>query len=464
MSAKGAGRAARAARAAAEGAGPGERKPIDATQAIGIAVAVLGLLPVLVLALICLLALALIVGVGGLAAPADPSASNGPFVADVLLGGDPHSELSAENIPDPALVEPLREAGRQCTMISAVILAAQIMEESGFDPAKVGPNGETGISQLPPDVFDRLGEDDDDSGEASALDPVDSIFAQARYLCELGDAVQQLIDDGRAAGERLTLALLAYDIGLAEVERRGGMPVPDVSSYPYRVRVLFPRFMTGGPELPGKDVPPPGSSGKLDEAAFNQIFPGRIPFYTYAGLMTAMAKYPAFGQTGDETTRKREIAAFLANVNQESGGLRYVEEINRSAWGNYCNAQAPYGCPAGHTAYHGRGPIQLSWNTNYHAAGQALNLDLLNNPDLVMTNASVAWQTALWFWMTQSGAGTMTPHAAITNGSGFGETIRSINGILECHGGQPAAIANRVNSYREYTRILGVTPGDRLEC
>lgn len=81
-----------------------------------------------------------------------------------------------------------------------------------------------------------------------------------------------------------------------------------------------------------------------------------------------------------------------------------------------------------------------------------------------MTNASVAWQTALWFWMTQSGAGTMTPHAAITNGSGFGETIRSINGILECHGGQPAAIANRVNSYREYTRILGVTPGDRLEC
>lgn len=35
---------------------------------------------------------------------------------------------------------------------------------------------------------------------------------------------------------------------------------------------------------------------------------------------------------------------------------------------------------------------------SYAQAGAALGLDLLNNPGLVSTNASVAFQTALWFW------------------------------------------------------------------
>ena len=110
------------------------------------------------------------------------------------------------------------------------------------------------------------------------------------------------------------------------------------------------------------------------------MFPNRNSFYTYAGLTDAMAKFPDFAGTGDEQTRKRELAAFLANVDHESGGLVHVEEINRAAWGNYCDAGQPYGCPAGQTAYHGRGPIQLSWNTNYKAAGDALGIDLLNKP------------------------------------------------------------------------------------
>ena len=36
--------------------------------------------------------------------------------------------------------------------------------------------------------------------------------------------------------------------------------------------------------------------------------------------------------------------------------------------------QIEAGAPAGQTAYHGRGPMQLSWNFNYKAAGDALNV------------------------------------------------------------------------------------------
>ncbi|GIE36651.1 hypothetical protein Ait01nite_096960 [Actinoplanes italicus] len=202
----------------------------------------------------------------------------------------------------------------------------------------------------------------------------------------------------------------------------------------------------------------------VSEAQFQQMFPNRIPFYSYAGLVDAMQKFPAFTGTGGEDVQKREAAAFLANINHESGGLVYVEELNQANWPHYCDASQSYGCPAGQSAYHGRGPIQLSWNFNYKAAGDALGVDLLNNPDLVKNDASVAWQTGLWYWMTQTGPGSMTPHAAITGGTGFGETIRSINGALECNGGNPAQVQSRIDAYQRFTQILGVDPGGNLSC
>ncbi|AGL21436.1 putative chitinase [Actinoplanes sp. N902-109] len=202
----------------------------------------------------------------------------------------------------------------------------------------------------------------------------------------------------------------------------------------------------------------------VTEAQFNQMFPNRIAFYSYAALVDAAKKYPAFAATGSDTVKKQEIAAFLANVNHESGGLVYVEEVNQANWPLYCDASQSYGCPAGQSAYHGRGPIQLSWNFNYKAAGDALGIDLLHNPDRVKNEASVAYQTAVWYWMTQRGPGTMTPHDAMVNSRGFGETIRSINGSLECNGGNPAQVQSRVDAYNRFTALLGVAPGANLYC
>ena len=202
----------------------------------------------------------------------------------------------------------------------------------------------------------------------------------------------------------------------------------------------------------------------VSESQFNQMFPNRIAFYSYAGLLDAAGTFAAFTGSGDETARKREAAAFLANINHESGGLVHVEEIDQANWPLYCDAAQPYGCPAGQAAYHGRGPIQLSWNFNYKAAGDALGIDLLNNPDLVKNDASVAYQTGVWYWMTQTGPGSSTPHDAIVNGRGFGETIRSINGSLECNGGNPAQVQSRIDAYQRFTQILGVEPGGNLSC
>ncbi|MEV5942472.1 glycoside hydrolase family 19 protein [Streptomyces sp. NPDC051994] len=202
----------------------------------------------------------------------------------------------------------------------------------------------------------------------------------------------------------------------------------------------------------------------VSEAQFNQMFPNRNSFYTYSGLTAALSAYPGFATTGSDTVQKQEAAAFLANVAHETGGLVYVVEQNTANYSHYCDWSQPYGCPAGQSAYYGRGPIQLSWNFNYKAAGDALGIDLLNNPNLVQNDSAVAWKTALWFWDTQNGAGSMTAHNAMVNGAGFGETIRSINGSVECNGGNPAEVQDRVNHYQNFTQVLGVGPGGNLSC
>ncbi|WIV58633.1 MULTISPECIES: chitinase [Amycolatopsis] len=202
----------------------------------------------------------------------------------------------------------------------------------------------------------------------------------------------------------------------------------------------------------------------VSEAQFGQMFPSRNDFYTYSGLTAALSAYPGFANTGDDTVKKQEAAAFLANVSHETGGLVYIVEQNTANYPHYCDASQPYGCPAGQAAYYGRGPIQLSWNFNYKAAGDNLGIDLLNNPYLVERDAAVAWKTGLWYWNTQSGPGTMTPHDAMVNQRGFGETIRSINGSIECNGGNPAQVQSRIDLYTRFAGILGVPTGGNLSC
>jgi predicted chitinase len=205
-----------------------------------------------------------------------------------------------------------------------------------------------------------------------------------------------------------------------------------------------------------------GSGGfVVSQAQFNQMFPSANSFYTYSGLVSALSEFPSFATTGGTTVEEQEAAAFLANVDHETGGLVYIDEINQS--GDYCASES-YGCPAGDTAYFGRGPLQISWNFNYEAAGQAIGQDLLDNPNLVSTNSAISWETALWYWMTQTGPGTMTAHNAMVNGAGFGQTIWAINGSVECNGGDSAEVQDRVNDYESFTSILGVSPGGNLTC
>ncbi len=204
------------------------------------------------------------------------------------------------------------------------------------------------------------------------------------------------------------------------------------------------------------------------QAQFEQLFPQRIAFYSYEGFVQAVRSFPAFAGSGTATLRRQEMAAFLANIAHESDELKAVREYNSANHDKYCSLEAGQTCAPGQQ-YYGRGPIQLSWNYQYLAAGNAIGIDLWADPDRVARDPKVAWQTALWYWMNQIGPGTMTPHQAMVGGAGFGETIRSINGALEC--GKPAdsyagkQVARRIDFYQRASAKFEVAAGDdKLGC
>ncbi|CAI0410750.1 unnamed protein product [Linum tenue] len=192
---------------------------------------------------------------------------------------------------------------------------------------------------------------------------------------------------------------------------------------------------------------------------FNSIISQAAPscagkrFYRRNDFLTAARSFPQFGQLKPDGAAKAEIAAFFAHVTHETGHLCYVEEINKQ---RYCDPTKEKQWPcAPKKQYYGRGPLQLTWNYNYGLFGKENRLDTLKNPDLVSRNGVVAWRASLWFWMKN-----VRPVVK----KGFGETIRAINGALECGGKNKPAVEARVKYYTEYCKRFRIPLGPNLRC
>ncbi|KAL1544849.1 chitinase [Salvia divinorum] len=149
-------------------------------------------------------------------------------------------------------------------------------------------------------------------------------------------------------------------------------------------------------------------------------------FYTRAAFLNALGSFRGFGTDGTADDSRREIAAFFAHVAHETGNLCFREEREKS--NRYCDTGFPEWPCNPDKFYYGRGPLQLTWNYNYGAAGRAIEFDGLNNPE------------------------------------GFGATIRAINGNVECDGKRPDLVTSRVDLYTRYCGQLNVDPGINQRC
>ncbi|KAG5530095.1 hypothetical protein RHGRI_030456 [Rhododendron griersonianum] len=264
---------------------------------------------------------------------------------------------------------------------------------------------------------------------------------------------------------------------------------------------------TGGGGSPNTPSPTPSGGGGdisslISKAMFENMLKHRNNanceggFYTYEAFIAAAKAFGDFGTTGDDDTKKREIAAFLAQTSHETTGGSSMAADGPYAWGycfvtergnppDYCDGnqqqKQQYPCAAG-KKYFGRGPIQLTHHYNYGLAGTDIRSNLLANPDLVATDATISFKTAFWFWMTPQSnkpsshdviTGRWTPSPADSKAGrvpGYGVITNIINGGIECGKGSttPPDVRkgqeDRIGFYKHYSDILGVGYGNNLDC
>lgn len=157
----------------------------------------------------------------------------------------------------------------------------------------------------------------------------------------------------------------------------------------------------------------------ITEQQLLQILPnaGRQAGVFVPALNTAMNRYSIVGT--------QRAAAFIAQVGHESGQLRYVREI----WGPTAQQAGYEGradlgntVPGDGSKYRGRGLIQITGRANHAACGEALGLDLINQPTL-LEQPQYAAMSAAWFWSTR-GLNTLADQGD------FVKITRRINGGL----------------------------------
>jgi hypothetical protein len=121
----------------------------------------------------------------------------------------------------PRFRDTLIDAGAKWN-VSAALLAAQLMAESGFNPFAVSPAGAEGIAQFIPGTAASY-------GLADPFDPVEAIDAQAHLMSDL---IHQFGSP--------ELALAAYNAGPAPVEACSCVPaIPETSAYVARIMALL---------------------------------------------------------------------------------------------------------------------------------------------------------------------------------------------------------------------------------
>ncbi|MFJ4820975.1 NlpC/P60 family protein [Streptomyces sp. NPDC088801] len=127
--------------------------------------------------------------------------------------------------------------GNSCPAISPALLAAQLYQESGFNPRAQSHAAAQGIAQFIPGTWAVHGIDGDGDGDRDVWDPKDAIPSAASYDCELASYVKKV------GGNPTENMLAAYNAGAYAVIKYGGVPpYSETRNYVKRITTLSESF------------------------------------------------------------------------------------------------------------------------------------------------------------------------------------------------------------------------------
>lgn len=131
----------------------------------------------------------------------------------------------------------IQQWGRLCPEISPPLLAAQLYQESGFNPNARSPVGAQGMAQFMPGTWANLATDGNNDGRKDVWDPIDAIASAATYDCQLAREV------ARVPGDREANMLAAYNAGpYAVIKYSGVPPYKETQGYVKSIRSLARSF------------------------------------------------------------------------------------------------------------------------------------------------------------------------------------------------------------------------------
>lgn len=144
-------------------------------------------------------------------------------VMAAFLGSSASADTGVANVPAEYEADVLR-AGSICQVVTPSVIAAQIDQESGWNPKAGSGAGAQGIAQFMPDTWASAGKDGDGDGKADIWNPHDAIWSQGNYMCGLASQVESAKKAGRLTGDTLQLTLAAYNAGIGAVMKYGTIP------------------------------------------------------------------------------------------------------------------------------------------------------------------------------------------------------------------------------------------------
>ncbi|MFJ8693861.1 C40 family peptidase [Streptomyces roseolilacinus] len=171
--------------------------------------------------------------------------------AQLVGGGGVRGAVGLAKGAVPAAYQPLVQRwGNLCPAVNPALLAAQLYQESGWNPRAQSPAQAQGIAQFIPGTWAAHGVDGDKDGDRDVWDPHDAIPSAASYDCSLAGYVKDV------PGDPTDNMLAAYNAGAYAVIKYGGVPpYKETQNYVRIIRSLEKSFARPvGPVEPSRQA------------------------------------------------------------------------------------------------------------------------------------------------------------------------------------------------------------------